>query len=532
MRFPPGGAVDMDSIVFEDPSRPRDKGHARGGTRSNLANLPPVDCPSSARALPQSEQPAHGLVAAPGDAALPFDLLVLPQEYDQPGLGGCAGDADSLFSSPLLTTSALPLDGSDGRASCGTHWLSQSTQTALADYGQGLAVDLQQPGFDDQESTYWAAEGLGQEEGIQVVRAAEERVCESRDLYGKSHSVQRPAARSPSTGDQQSARPGAAGTSPIPSPRRCISATDRSSAHSPPSRRRKSRESQVEVVVPRRRVSPAASGRPVCQPRSPSAVDRPSASCATRSTRKRAGAEGGGGFGLEGERPLAASSRDSPPFVERTPHDEEDAAFGHLRRAASLAVQPVTAADAAVLVAVTRDWHEVSSLVVNPAAWGLSCQPSHDPQLTNVKVEQIPAAHCWMVVATVRRPADYPSPAEPGTRHAVCPPGHGGGLPRTDDVDDGDGPYCPTEGEAPEGRPREGIRGNWTAREDADLKRWKADNRPWWWIYQRFPARTSGAVSSRWYVLNSGAIKPRAEQSARGRHRSRTYRRGRGLSKV
>ena len=40
----------------------------------------------------------------------------------------------------------------------------------------------------------------------------------------------------------------------------------------------------------------------------------------------------------------------------------------------------------------------------------------------------------------------------------------------------------------------------WSTEEDESLRRWKADEKDWDWIFSQFPNRTPGAVRTRWHV--------------------------------
>ncbi|KAK6364014.1 hypothetical protein LTS17_012601 [Exophiala oligosperma] len=64
--------------------------------------------------------------------------------------------------------------------------------------------------------------------------------------------------------------------------------------------------------------------------------------------------------------------------------------------------------------------------------------------------------------------------------------------------------FCPSEAES---NPRPTKRGRWTVDEDNNLTEWRRRGKSWSWIFDRFPERSEGAVRSRWFVVLAPRIK-------------------------
>ncbi|KAK6363852.1 hypothetical protein LTS17_012758 [Exophiala oligosperma] len=64
--------------------------------------------------------------------------------------------------------------------------------------------------------------------------------------------------------------------------------------------------------------------------------------------------------------------------------------------------------------------------------------------------------------------------------------------------------FCPSEAESNQ-RPTK--RGRWTVDEDNNLTEWRRLGKSWSWIFDRFPERSEAAVRSRWFVVLAPLIK-------------------------
>ena len=111
------------------------------------------------------------------------------------------------------------------------------------------------------------------------------------------------------------------------------------------------------------------------------------------------------------------------------------------------------------------------SLLKCPAACGLSCGPSHTPQLAEIMVKQVLFANRWMVTATVPRPNEGSQAGGVTGRCATDFTVGGRESTRKDDLNDLDNwgsVPCPS-GSGAAARPRQTIGGNWRPEERQTL---------------------------------------------------------------
>ncbi|KAJ9601868.1 hypothetical protein H2200_013641 [Cladophialophora chaetospira] len=209
---------------------------------------------------------------------------------------------------------------------------------------------------------------------------------------------------------------------------------------------------------------------------------------------------------------VAVIGQDSPAL--KLSHNEEEAARVHSSKSAVI-LQPVTSTEAAFLVVVVEHADAVTSLLKSPYAWGLSCEATYAPILNNVKLQQILDIGYWLVTATIPWPCSLPRNAGDSAQRAARPAhSRRRGVSGPNDDTNDDYPVDSTSiwSSDDDQVGAETVRGKWQPEEDENLARWVLEGMPWSQVYERFPARTRNAVSSRWYVV----LRPKYATKSRG----------------
>ncbi|KAK4934633.1 hypothetical protein LTR10_024150 [Elasticomyces elasticus] len=167
-------------------------------------------------------------------------------------------------------------------------------------------------------------------------------------------------------------------------------------------------------------------------------------------------------------------------------HHEQEQHQGRLK---SMSVRSVTPADAAFITAIIDSPADLQNVIHSPTAWALGCgvEPA---SLANISVQPL-ADLGWLLTATIPRRANGMNDLR---RRRDGTGRRGRRSPDSNTSSD----YCQSEGETGLRRTK---RGQWTAEEDEDLRRWRHLGKSWSWIFDRFPERSEAAVRSRWFVV-------------------------------